>query len=186
MSLTPVEVSHTSTVQLLLGGVHEVNREYVSKRLSEHIDGLIACRFLDDNNLTEILYDTEQVDQFTLFSGIQRLGYSVQMLNSASVQAQLRIDGMHCNSCVSNICDAVRDLPGALDIQLTFLDKLATIIYDPSILQLDDIISEIEKNNFKVAVSNGPQSDSPTATPTTDRASGKSSPCAFPIRIACF
>lgn len=172
MSLTPVEVSHTSTVQLLLGGVHEANREYVSKRLSEHIDGLISCRFLDDNNLTEISYDTGQVDQFTLFSGIQRLGYSVQMMNSESVQAQLRIEGMHCNSCVSNICDAVRDLPGALDIQLTFLDKLATITYDPCILQLDDIISEIEKHNFKVAVSNGPTNESTTTMSAIDRASG--------------
>ncbi|CAF4605423.1 unnamed protein product, partial [Rotaria magnacalcarata] len=40
---------------------------------------------------------------------------------------------------------------------LTFLDKLATIIYDPSILQLDDIITEIEKLSFQVAVSSSSQ-----------------------------
>ena len=65
---------------------------------------------------------------------------------------------MHCNSCVSNICGAVLDLPGAIDIQLTFRDKLATIIYDPRILELDDIINEIEKLGFQVAISNDPDS----------------------------
>jgi copper chaperone CopZ len=157
MSITSIEEPHVSHVQLLLGGVHEDNRDYVSKRLCEHIDGLISCRFVDDNNQVEISFDTNELDQYKLLSAIQRLGHPVQLVDSETVQAQLRIEGMHCNSCVSNICGAILDLPGAIDIQLTFLDKLATIIYDPRILQLDDIITEIEKLGFQVAISNAPQ-----------------------------
>ncbi|CAF1413151.1 unnamed protein product, partial [Rotaria sordida] len=157
MPLTSVEESHISHIRVLLGEVHEANHEYVSKRLCERIDGLISCKFIDDNNQAEISFDTNELDQYTLLSAIQRLGHSVQSINSESVQAQLRIEGMHCNSCVSNICGAVLDLPGAIDIQLTFLDKLATIIYDPNILKLDDIIAEIEKLSFQVAVSSAPQ-----------------------------
>jgi hypothetical protein len=49
------------------------------------------------------------------------------------------------------------DLTGVIDIHLTFLDKLATIIYDPTIVELDEIIQEIEKLSFQVAISNAPQ-----------------------------
>ncbi|CAF0904476.1 unnamed protein product [Adineta steineri] len=147
-----------SHIQIFLGGIHEANREYVSKSLCERIDGLISCQFIDDNNQVDISYDTNKLDQYTLLTAIQRLGHPVQLINSETVQCQLRIEGMHCNSCVSNICGAVLDLPGAIDVQLTFLDKLATITYDPSILHLDDIITEIEKLSFQVAISNAVES----------------------------
>lgn len=156
-SVDHTEQAHISQIRILLGGVHEDNHDYISKRLCERINGLLSCKFIDDNNQVELSFDTNELTQYALLSQIQQLGHPVQSLNSEAVQAQLRIEGMHCNSCVSNICGAVLDLPGAIDIQLTFLDKLATIIYDPSILQLDDIISEIKKLNFQVAISNSPQ-----------------------------
>jgi copper chaperone CopZ len=157
MSITSIGEPHESHIRVFLGGVHEDNREYISKRLCEHIDGLISCQFIDDNNQVEIAFNTNELDQFTLLSAVQRLGHPVQLVDSETVQAELRIEGMHCNSCVSNICGAILDLPGAIDIQLTFLDKLATITYDPCILQLDDIIAEIEKLSFQVAISNAPE-----------------------------
>ena len=157
LSNTTTDAPHLSRIQVFLGGVHEANYDYVCKRLCERIDGLIACQFIDDNNQADISYDTDKLDQYALLTAIQRLGHPVQLVNSQSVQCQLRIEGMHCNSCVSNICGAILDLPGAADIQLTFLDKLATISYDPSILQLDEIIAEIEKLGFQVAISNAEQ-----------------------------
>ena len=164
MAQAAVVTSKYDTIHILIGGIHEANHDYIAQRLEEHIDGLVSCRFLDkENSLAEISYDSNQLDRFTLLSSIQRLGHPVQMFNSESVQAQLRIEGMHCNSCVVNICDAVRDLPGAIDIQLTFLDKLATVTYDPSILRLENIINEIEKLSFQVAVSSSPHVKMTTA-----------------------
>lgn len=159
-----------STIHIIIGGIHESNHDYIVQRLHDHINGLTTCRFLDkENNLAELSYDSNQLDQFALLSSIQRLGHPVQMFNSESVQAQLRIEGMHCNSCVANICDAVRDLPGAIDIELTFLDKLATVTYDPSILKLDDIISEIEKLSFQVAIYSAPSTRRTTADPPASK-----------------
>ena len=169
------ESSHQSHIRVLVGGVHETNREYVSNRLCEHIDGLISSQFIDNNNQVEFSFDTHKLDRYTLLSAIQRLGHPVQLINSESVQVQLRIEGMHCNSCVSNICAAVLDLPGAMDIQLKFQDKLATITYDPEILQLNDIIEEIENLNFQVAISNVPQ--------LKQTAENSSSICMFKIRV---
>ncbi|CAF1246474.1 unnamed protein product [Adineta ricciae] len=155
--ITTTDTANPAYIEIFLGGVHESNHEYICKRLCERIDGLVSCRFVDDNNRVELSYDTNVLDRYALLTAIQRLGHPVQSVNSESIQCQLRIEGMHCNSCVSNICGAVLDLPGALDIQLTFLDKLATIVYDPSILKLNDIIDEIEKLSFQVAISSTEQ-----------------------------
>ena len=59
---------------------------------------------------------------------------------------------MHCNSCVSNICGAVEDLPGTFDIQLTYEGKVATIDYNPQVVQVADITKEIEELGFKAIV----------------------------------
>ncbi|CAF0725371.1 unnamed protein product [Rotaria sordida] len=150
---------HISQIEVQLAGVYEANHDYVSNRLYHGIDGLLSCYFVDDDQ-AKLLFDTRRLDRFALLSAIQRLGYAAQPIASDSqanietAQVEIRIEGMHCNSCVSNICDTVENLPGAFDIHLTFQDKLATIIYDPSILKIDDIITEIEKLGFQTAIAN--------------------------------
>ena len=115
----------------------------------------------DDSRL-ELLYDSRSLSRFELFSVMQSLGYHVQLdpseedTSSEMASAQIRIEGMHCNSCVSNICATVENLPGALDIKLTFEDKVATVIYNTRILSLDHIFDAIEKLGFKAAVANSP------------------------------
>jgi Cu+-exporting ATPase len=146
-----------STVRLLIEEIYEDNHEHITQKISKNADGILSCQFLHQNNEVLITFNKNLLDQYKILSSIEELGYSVELKDSESVQAQLRIEGMHCNSCVSNICDAILELNGAIDIQLTFLDKLAIIIYDPSLLQLNDIIDEIEKLSFQVAISNAPQ-----------------------------
>jgi len=157
MATAFVKDEHVSNIRLLLEEIYEDNHENISKKLCENIDGVLSCQFINENNQIIISFDTNVLDQYKLLSAIGEFGYSAELIDSEIVEAQLRIEGMHCNSCVSNIRDAVFDVPGAIDIQLTFLDKLATITYDPTILQLDDIIHEIEKLSFQVAISNAPQ-----------------------------
>lgn len=66
---------------------------------------------------------------------------------------------MHCNSCVSNIRGAIEDLPGTFDIQLTYEGKVATIDYNPQLVQVADMTKEIEELGFKaIVISNPPTS----------------------------
>jgi Cu+-exporting ATPase len=144
-------------IRLLLGEIYEENHEILSNKFCENINGVFSCRFLGKTNELIISFNRNILDQYKLVSLIEEMGYSVELIDCEIVQTQLRIEGMHCNSCVVNICDSILDLPGAIDIQLTFLNKLATIIYDPTILHLDNIITEIEKLSFQVAISSAPQ-----------------------------
>ena len=146
-----------TTVQLLLAEINENNHQKISKKLCRSINGVVLCQYTGENNEVLVHYDKTILDQYKLLSAIQEMGYSAELKDCQLAETQLRIEGMHCNSCVSNICDAVMDLSGAIDIQLTFADKLATITFDPTILQFDQIIEEIEKLSFQVAIFSPPK-----------------------------
>lgn len=171
MPVFDAEGSHISRIRILLNGEHRFNRHYISDRFYQEIDGLISCRFMDNNDSDhsrmELLYDSRSLSRFELFSMMQSLGYLVQLdpsekdSESKFGTVDIRIEGMHCNSCVSNICATVGDLPGAIDIKLTFEDKVATVIYDTGTLSLDHMINEIEKLGFKAAVANSPDQTGP-------------------------
>ncbi len=151
---------NVSTVRLFLGDIYED----ITKQLCENINGILSCQSIRENSELLVTYNKNLLDEYKLLSSLEKFGYSVELKDNELVQAQLRIEGMHCNSCVSNICDTVMDLTGVVDVQLTFLDKLATITYDPIIVELDEIIQEIEKLSFLVAISNAPPMKTTTAT----------------------
>lgn len=163
MFVSDAEGSHLARIEVRLHGIHKLNYQYVTDRLYESIQALVSCRFLDiddnDDSRIELKYDSRNLSRFELLSIMHSLGYSAQIesdeTNFASgiVIVQIRIEGMHCNSCVSNICTTIEDLPGALDIKLTFQESIATVTYDSRILNLTNIVSEIEKLGFKAVIS---------------------------------
>ncbi|CAF3953068.1 unnamed protein product [Rotaria sp. Silwood2] len=163
MFVFDAEAPHITRIEILLTGVHRLNHHYVSDRLYQGIQGLVSCRFMDiddnDDSCIELKYDSRNLSRFELLSIMYSLGYSAQIdsndtsLKSGIVVVQIRIEGMHCNSCVSNICATIGDLPGAIDIKLTFEEKIAVVTYDSRILSLAHIVTEIEKLGFKAAVS---------------------------------
>ena len=148
----------TAAVRLVCKEINEKNFDEVFRKISNEIFGIQSCKYLGKTNGILINYDRTRIDENQLITRLKNLGYTIELKSNQIVRTQLRIEGMHCNSCVSNICDAVSDLFGAIDIQLTFLDKLATITYDASVLHLNDIIDEIEKLSFQVAISTHPYS----------------------------
>lgn len=162
MFVSNAKASHVARIELILNGVHNLNQDYVSDRLCQAIPDIISCRFMNvdtgDTSRVELLYDSRNLTRFELLSAMYNLGYSAEIdpnqtgSQSEAVVVQMRIEGMHCNSCVSNICAAIEDLPGAIDIKLKFEEKIATVIYDSHILSLAQIVTEIVKLGFKVAM----------------------------------
>jgi copper chaperone len=76
-----------------------------------------------------------------------------------SMAVQLRIHGMHCNSCVLNVCGAMEDLQGVINTDLTLQNGIATITYNEHVVQLDHIIAEIKKlGDFDVVIEKQPVS----------------------------
>lgn len=77
---------------------------------------------------------------------------------SHAVTLQLRVDGMHCKSCVLNIEENVGRLPGVQSIQVSLEDRIAHVQFDPSRVTPGDLQRAIEAlppGNFKVSLPDG-------------------------------
>uniref|UniRef100_A0A2K5C728 Copper-transporting ATPase 2 n=1 Tax=Aotus nancymaae TaxID=37293 RepID=A0A2K5C728_AOTNA len=74
------------------------------------------------------------------------------------VTLQLRIDGMHCTSCILNIEENIGQLPGIQSIQVSLENKTAQVQYDPSCtspVSLQKAIEALPPGNFKVSLPDG-------------------------------
>uniref|UniRef100_A0A8C6QIU3 Copper-transporting ATPase 2 n=1 Tax=Nannospalax galili TaxID=1026970 RepID=A0A8C6QIU3_NANGA len=71
---------------------------------------------------------------------------------------QLRIDGIHCKSCVLNIEGNIGQIPGVQDIHVSLENKTAQIQYNPSRvspLSLQRAIEALPPGHYKVSFSDG-------------------------------
>lgn len=74
----------------------------------------------------------------------------------------LRIDGMHCKSCVLNIEGNIGQLPGVQNIRVSLEDKTAQVQYDPSCITpsfLQTAIEALPPGNFKVSLPDGVENE---------------------------
>uniref|UniRef100_A0A2K6BNF5 P-type Cu(+) transporter n=1 Tax=Macaca nemestrina TaxID=9545 RepID=A0A2K6BNF5_MACNE len=94
------------------------------------------------------------------------------------VTLQLRIDGMHCKSCVLNIEENIGQLLGVQSIQVSLENKTAQVQYDPSRtspVALQTAIEALPPGNFKVSLPDGAEGSG-----TDHRSSSSHSPGCSP------
>uniref|UniRef100_A0A8C2S7T4 P-type Cu(+) transporter n=1 Tax=Capra hircus TaxID=9925 RepID=A0A8C2S7T4_CAPHI len=99
------------------------------------------------------------------------------------VPLHLRVDGMHCKSCVLNIEDNIGQLPGVQSIHVSLESRTAQVQYDPSLVSpgaLQRAIEALPPGNFKVSFPNGAEGSGPDSrTPPAP-----SAPCTMMLAIA--
>ncbi|XP_011844137.1 PREDICTED: copper-transporting ATPase 2 isoform X4 [Mandrillus leucophaeus] len=94
------------------------------------------------------------------------------------VTLQLRIDGMHCKSCVLNIEENIGQLLGVQSIKVSLENKTAQVQYDPSRtspVALQTAIEALPPGNFKVSLP-----DRAEGSGTDHRSSSSHSPGSSP------
>jgi len=82
----------------------------------------------------------------------------------AAVVLLLRVGGMHCRSCVTNIQDNIGRLPGVSSVVVSLETEKASICYDPltvTVPQLRQALEALPPGNFKTCLWDSP--DSPTS-----------------------
>uniref|UniRef100_A0A671FUN8 Copper-transporting ATPase 2 n=1 Tax=Rhinolophus ferrumequinum TaxID=59479 RepID=A0A671FUN8_RHIFE len=86
------------------------------------------------------------------------------------VTLQLRVDGMHCTSCVQNIEENIGQLPGVQNIQVSLENRTAQVRYAPSRVSpgaLQRAIEALPPGNFKVSLPDGPEGSGTDNTSST-------------------
>ncbi|KAG7283105.1 hypothetical protein CRUP_033051 [Coryphaenoides rupestris] len=88
----------------------------------------------------------------------------VVFVDSVAAVVLLRVGGMHCRSCVTNIQDNIGQLPGVSSVEVSLETEKASICYDPltvTVPQLRQTLEALPPGNFKTCLWDSP--DSPTS-----------------------
>jgi copper chaperone CopZ len=147
------EVNLRERLDVELGGIPDESIPAAIERICS-ITGVVQVEFplKNDSSHAQLTYEKNQTDPYTIYQNIQSIGYKVLPKLENISRACLRVQGMHCNSCVMNITGTVEDLPGIHHVKVSFDDQSANILFDASIIQLPIIIKEIENLDFQVAM----------------------------------
>ncbi len=98
-------------------------------------------------------YITEAVDEARLRAAVEDAGYKVVGGTSAAggpQKATLGITGMTCASCVAHVEKALRGVPGVSLANVNLAAEKATVEYDPSRTNLDEMRRAVEEIGYGV------------------------------------
>ncbi|NXI50789.1 ATP7B ATPase, partial [Chloroceryle aenea] len=90
---------------------------------------------------------------------------------SSRVTVTLRIEGMHCKSCVRNIEGNISDLPGIQSIKVSLEHNRAVVEYSPNVITLSALQRAIESlppGKFKVCLLDGSEANTGASPPPAD------------------
>ncbi|MBD0325103.1 MAG: heavy-metal-associated domain-containing protein [Pyrinomonadaceae bacterium] len=75
------------------------------------------------------------------------------------MQAELNIEGMHCDSCAVDIKETLEETAGVFKADVTFKRKTAIVEYDEEVVQQTTLLKKIQDLGYQATVSGQPQSE---------------------------
>ncbi len=93
-----------------------------------------------------VKFDESRVSISSIIRAIESVGYGVVREKR---DALIKIGGMTCASCVKTIETALKELPGVLDVRVNLATESATVSYDPTVVDMDDIRKTIEEFGYQ-------------------------------------
>ena len=63
----------------------------------------------------------------------------------------LDVQGMSCDACVGHVTRALRGLDGVLSAVVNLSDHEATVIYDPAVVQLSQMLDAVADEGYEAA-----------------------------------
>ena len=114
----------------------------------------------NDSSHVEISYDKNQIEPYTLYQKIQSIGYKVHPKLENISRAYLRVQGMHCNSCVMNITETVEDLPGVHHVKVSFDDQVGKYFIRSKYHSIyQSLLKKSKELDFQVAIATNDDGD---------------------------
>jgi Cu+-exporting ATPase len=72
--------------------------------------------------------------------------------SSTNGRTSLVISGMHCSSCAGLIERQLKKVPGVNTANVNFAAEKATVVFDPSLTKIDDLVKAVEKAGYRGSV----------------------------------
>ncbi|XP_058791728.1 copper-transporting ATPase 1 [Phymastichus coffea] len=154
--------------------LQQLNQQQVIEKCFLHIDGMTSSscvtaiekrlkKLLGVQNIlifyasgkTEVDYDSNVIRPADIAERIIDLGFPCMLINEKGSQikeVELLLSGMTCSSCVNKIEKTVKQLPGIQSVMVSLVTKRGKFNYDPSKINIDNIIECIKKLGFDASM----------------------------------
>jgi len=93
---------------------------------------------------------------------------------------RIEIEGMHCTSCEKLLNEGIKELAGVLESRVSFENKNASVLYDPTKTKREDILTVIEKEGYKTKIASESESEN---SPSDISVSSKVLDVGKPVKI---
>lgn len=118
------------------------------------LEGVIYLNIDINQNAAFVIYDSSKITCDKIAAEIEQMGFECiqnsTIENVASVECS--IEGMTCKSCVDSIEKSIAEKESIIRISVSLEDKNAFIIYQPSLISQQNIVTWISELGFECFV----------------------------------
>ncbi|XP_078099530.1 copper-transporting ATPase 2 [Sander vitreus] len=141
----PPKAASTATLKLLgLAPRHQAHA--IESRICR-LNGVLAASLSLTSSLAKVDYDASVITTKEIALELQSAGFNVESV------VQIRVDGLHCQSCVQSIEGQIGPLPGVSHIQVSFQNATALIVYQPLLVTQQELREKIGDMGFGATLS---------------------------------
>ncbi len=147
-----------------------VNR--VEKALRK-VDGVQQASVNLATEKATVVFDSALATVDRLKEAVEKAGYELEVPKAAQPQrVNLAVEGMSCASCAVRIEKSLRKVPGVSQASVNFATEKATVVFDPTIADLDAMKQAVEEAGYQLREEvASPTSSAPAAATAEDPAS---------------
>ncbi|NWU70028.1 ATP7B ATPase, partial [Pterocles burchelli] len=159
---SPSSQEHTVAVNIV-GMTCQSCVQSIEGRISE-VKGIVSIKVSLEQNNAVIKYLQSEISPEQICQEIQDMGFDANVagegLTTATVNlsclreavVKLRVEGMTCQSCATNIEGKIRKLHGVAKIRVSLGNQEAIITYYPYIIQPDDLKRHISNLGYDCTI----------------------------------
>nr|XP_046238389.1 copper-transporting ATPase 2 [Scatophagus argus]XP_046238390.1 copper-transporting ATPase 2 [Scatophagus argus] len=125
----------------LLGLSPEHQAQAVQSRIAT-LNGVLVASLSPTSSLARVDYDTSVITTKEIALELQSMGFNVESA------VRIRVDGMHCRSCVQSIEGHIGPLSGVSHIQVSLQEGTALIVYQPLLVTQQELRDKLEDMGF--------------------------------------
>ncbi|HLF26455.1 MAG TPA: heavy metal translocating P-type ATPase [Anaerolineae bacterium] len=140
----------TKHITVPITGMTCANCAATIERVTKKLPGVVTANVNLSSERGAFEFDADQITERDVIAKIEDIGYGV-----ATAEADLPIQGLHDDVDARTVQDAVRQLEGVLDANVSYATEKASLKYLPTMISQGDLRRAIEAAGFKAVVAEG-------------------------------
>ena len=141
------DTKQVATKQLEIEGMHCASCVQAVEKSLRNLDGVGNASVNLATESATVEFDPSQVDVERLRKAVSDAGYEASERGRSTT---LRIDGMHCASCVAAVEKSLKTVPGVKTASVNLATESATVSYDDGSVAVDDLSAAVDRAGYQV------------------------------------